>query len=96
MRGDSSSDDIHVSTDLLALFGCKMLYEGWQMSPEEGQEEFEEVSQELQKREEVVGVVLTLDRKLFAFCRPQQKYWYNVLHCEIPPTMVCRCSLGYT
>ena len=26
------------------------------MSPDEGQEEFEEVSQELKKREEVVGV----------------------------------------
>ena len=37
--GDSLSDDIHVSTGLLA---CKLLNEGWQMSPEE----FEEVSQE--------------------------------------------------
>ena len=31
------------------------------MSPEEGQEEFEEVSQELRKREEVVGVVSISD-----------------------------------
>ena len=59
------------------------------MSPEEGQEEFEEVSQELRKREEVVGVVSTSDRKLVVFCRPQQKDWYDVLHCEIPPTVVC-------
>ena len=48
----------YVSTGLLALFGVKMLYEGWQMTSEEGQEEFEEVSEELRKREEVVGVVL--------------------------------------
>ena len=31
-----------------------MLYEGYKMSPEEGQEEFEEVSEELRKREETV------------------------------------------
>ena len=47
----------YVSTGLLALFGVKMLYEGWSMSADEGQEEFEEVSQELRKQEEVqVGV----------------------------------------
>ena len=46
----------YVSTALLALFGFKMLYEGWTMSAEEGKEEFEEVSQELRKREEVVSV----------------------------------------
>ena len=31
-----------------------MLYEGWNMSPEEGQEEFEEVSAELKKKEDMV------------------------------------------
>ena len=45
----------YVSTALLALFGFKMLYEGGTMSAEEGKEEFEEVSQELRKREEVVN-----------------------------------------
>ena len=45
----------YVSTGLLALFGVKMLYEGWNMSREEGQEELEEVSEEFRKREEVVG-----------------------------------------
>ena len=44
----------YISTALLALFGLKMLYEGWNMSPDEGQEEFDEVSEELRKREEVV------------------------------------------
>ena len=31
-----------------------MLYEGWRMDPNEGQEEFEEVSEEIRKREETV------------------------------------------
>lgn len=44
----------YACTALLALFGFKMLYEGYKMSPEEGQEEFEEVSEELRKREETV------------------------------------------
>ena len=36
------------------IFGLKMLYEGWNMSPEEAQEEFEEVSAELKKKEDMV------------------------------------------
>lgn len=40
-------------TALLALFGLKMLYEGWKMSPDEGLEEYEEVSAELRRREEM-------------------------------------------
>ena len=44
----------YVCTALLALFGLKMLYEGWTMSPDEGMEEFEEVSAEIRKREEMV------------------------------------------
>lgn len=46
----------YISTALLALFGLKMLYEGYKMDPNEGQEELEEVSEELRKREESVGV----------------------------------------
>lgn len=42
----------YICTLLLALFGLKMLYEGWNMSPDEGQEEFEEVSAELKKKEQ--------------------------------------------
>lgn len=41
-----------VCTALLAVFGLKMLYDGWKMSPDEGKEEFEEVSAELQKTTE--------------------------------------------
>ena len=33
----------YISCVLFALFGVKMLYEGWNMSPDEAQEEFEEV-----------------------------------------------------
>jgi len=44
----------YVCTVLLALFGFKLLYDGWKMSPNEGQEEFEEVSEELRKREEML------------------------------------------
>ena len=35
-----------------------MLYEGWKMSPDEGKEEFEEVSEELRKKEEIVSTGL--------------------------------------
>ena len=44
----------YISTGLLALFGFKMLYEGYNMDPNEGQEELEEVTEELRKREETV------------------------------------------
>ena len=44
----------YTCTALLALFGVKMLYEGWKMKPNETQEEFDEVSEELKKREDAV------------------------------------------
>lgn len=46
----------YFSTALLAIFGLKMLYEGYNMDPNEGQEELEEVTEELRKREESVRV----------------------------------------
>jgi len=42
----------YLSSILFALFGLKMLHEGYHMSPNEGQEEYEEVNEELRKREE--------------------------------------------
>jgi len=42
----------YVSSALFAIFGFKMLHEGYHMSSTEGQEEFEEVNEELRKREE--------------------------------------------
>ncbi|CAD6188385.1 unnamed protein product [Caenorhabditis auriculariae] len=41
----------YVSTALFALFGLKMLHEGWHMSASEGQEVFEESQAEVSKRE---------------------------------------------
>ena len=45
----------YVSTALFAYFGLKMLYEGYKMDPNEGQEEYEEVQAELKKKEEEVS-----------------------------------------
>lgn len=42
----------YVSTALFAIFGLKMLKEGYSMSPNEGQEEYEEVQADLRKRED--------------------------------------------
>lgn len=42
----------YVSSILFAVFGLKMLKEGYEMSPDEGQEEYEEVQADLKKREE--------------------------------------------
>jgi len=42
----------YISSALFAIFGLKMLHEGYHMSSTEGQEELEEVSEELRKREE--------------------------------------------
>lgn len=41
----------YVSTALFALFGLKMLHEGYCMSPNDGQEEYEEAKAEIQKKE---------------------------------------------
>lgn len=45
----------YISTALFAFFGLKMLKEGYYMSPNEGQEEFEEVQSDLRKREDEVS-----------------------------------------
>lgn len=44
----------YASTVLFALFGLKMLKEGWTMSPTEGQEEYEEALDDIKKREDEV------------------------------------------
>lgn len=44
----------YISTALFALFGLKMLKDGYYMSPNEGQEELEEVQSDLRKREDEV------------------------------------------
>ncbi|XP_071088429.1 putative divalent cation/proton antiporter TMEM165 isoform X1 [Haliotis cracherodii] len=42
----------YISSLLFAVFGIKMLKEGWSMSPDEGQDEYEEVQADLKKRED--------------------------------------------
>ena len=42
----------YVSTALFAIFGLKMLKEGWDMNPAGGQEEYEEAQAEIKKKEE--------------------------------------------
>lgn len=46
-----------ISTALFAIFGLKMLREGYLMSPNEGQEEFEEVQSDLKKQEDEVSCI---------------------------------------
>lgn len=48
----------YASTVLFAVFGIKMMKEAWGMSPDEGQEELEQVSAELKKKDEQVGLLL--------------------------------------
>lgn len=44
----------YISTALFAIFGVRMLREGLKMSPDEGQEELEEVQAEIKKKDEEV------------------------------------------
>lgn len=55
----------YVSTALFAIFGIRMLREGLKMSPDEGQEELEEVQAELKKKDEEVshGSVRSRDQR---------------------------------
>jgi len=45
----------YISTALFAIFGLKMLRDGYYMSPNEGQEELEEVQSDLRRREDEVS-----------------------------------------
>ncbi|KAI0238085.1 Transmembrane protein 165 [Lamellibrachia satsuma] len=61
----------YVSTALFFLFGLKMLKEGYDMSPDEGQEELEEVQADLRKKDEEgekqdveTGVIRTPQRRI--------------------------------
>ena len=47
---------LYISTALFIFFGLKMLKEGYDMDPNEGQEELEEVQAELKKKEAEVGL----------------------------------------
>ncbi|XP_013161644.1 PREDICTED: GDT1-like protein 5 isoform X1 [Papilio xuthus] len=51
----------YISAALFAIFGLKMLRDGWKMDPNEGQEELEEVQSELKRREDQDEKEETLD-----------------------------------
>lgn len=44
----------YISSALFAIFGLKMLREGWAMSEDEGKEEYEEVQADLKRREDEI------------------------------------------
>lgn len=46
----------YISTALFAIFGLKMLKDGYYMSPTDAQEELEEVQSDLKKREDEVSI----------------------------------------
>lgn len=46
----------YISTALFAIFGIKMLRDGYYMSPNEGKEELDEVQSDLRKREDEVSI----------------------------------------
>lgn len=50
----------YISTLLFALFGLKMLRDGYYMSPTEAQEELEEVQSDLRKRDDEVNKFFNL------------------------------------
>ncbi|XP_068625006.1 putative divalent cation/proton antiporter TMEM165 isoform X1 [Battus philenor] len=51
----------YISAALFAIFGLKMLRDGWKMDPNEGQEELDEVQSELKRREDQDEKEETLD-----------------------------------
>lgn len=50
----------YISAALFALFGLKMLRDGWKMDPNEGQEELEEVQSDLKRREDAVRFIAVI------------------------------------
>ncbi|XP_028133727.2 transmembrane protein 165 isoform X1 [Diabrotica virgifera virgifera] len=78
----------YISTALFAIFGLKMLWEGYHMTKDEGREEFEEVQMELRQREEVNRHFCDIDEQHEATLpdieigssnrRPTKSVWYEV------------------
>lgn len=52
----------YISTALFAIFGLKMIYEGYFMKATDAQEELEEVQSDLRKREDEVSLLCYSDR----------------------------------
>ncbi|NWW34285.1 TM165 protein, partial [Panurus biarmicus] len=72
----------YVSTALFAIFGIRMLREGLKMSPDEGQEELEEVQAEIKKKDEEVSnkiVLITAGGRITACTAIPQKKWLHFI-----------------
>ena len=54
---------------LFAIFGAKMLWEGWHMSTEEEKEEFDEVSEELKRKDQVCVCVCGVCSSHISLCQ---------------------------
>ncbi|GMT22284.1 hypothetical protein PFISCL1PPCAC_13581 [Pristionchus fissidentatus] len=68
----------YASTALMFIFGLKMLYDGYKMSPNEGQEEFDEVEKEVNEREQTESdKLLTVAGQMDA--PPPPPAWKSVL-----------------
>lgn len=55
----------YISTALFAVFGLKMLREGFKMSPNEGQDELEEVQANLRRKDDEVIITFYLNVYVF-------------------------------
>lgn len=66
----------YVSSALFALFGIKMLKEGYSMDKDEGQEELEEVQADLRKKDEEV-MNQSSDAEVGAFRMPGRRFLYS-------------------
>ncbi|KAK3099772.1 hypothetical protein FSP39_009443 [Pinctada imbricata] len=71
----------YASTILFAVFGIKMLKEGYDMSPDEGQEEYEEVQADLKKREEEMAKqnTPTQDIETGIIRSPGRRWFHGIL-----------------
>ncbi|XP_025084942.1 transmembrane protein 165-like isoform X1 [Pomacea canaliculata] len=71
----------YISSLLFAVFGIKMLREGWYMSPDEGQEEYEEAQAEVKKREDEIQKqnMPTQDIETGIIRTPGHQFWAGIL-----------------
>jgi len=74
----------YISTALFAFFGVKMLKEGYNMDPNQGQEEYEEVSVELKKKEEEMdkqkpSQVQDVETGIIRDANPQKPWYFTLL-----------------
>lgn len=67
----------YISALLFAVFGIKMLKDGWSMSPDEAQEEYEEVQAEIKKKEAEMNTT-TQDIETGIIRGPKRNFLYLI------------------